>query len=160
MGSNFTYPVYDTSDGNMKMFCIVWMTHLCKIWVYFPNLHLQMSLSFSFSFPPSATIYFYPQTFSRPLGLCVWRILLLTNRTQVCISAPVFARVLLTAGLRVICPVKPRPSRLIDRSFSHSDHELLSLSKLIQQSLKQQSQLQQKQNRQGWTNGKRRWDLF
>lgn len=133
------------------------MNHLCKRWVYFPNLHLQMSLSFSLV-PSICHVYFYPQTFSRPLGLCVWRVLLLTNHTQICISAPVFARALLTAGLRFVCPVKPRPSRLIDRSFSHSEHELLSLSKLTQESLKQRSQLQQRQNGQGWT--KRRWDIF
>ncbi len=63
------------------MYCIG-MIHLYKRWVYFPNLHLlkSLSLSLSLSFPPSATVYFYPQTFSRPLARCVWKVLLLTNR--------------------------------------------------------------------------------
>lgn len=122
------------------------MTHLCKRWVYFPNLHLSKSLSLSFSSPPSATVYFYPQTFSRPLGLCVRRVLLLTNRS--CSGAGMHFRSCF-CSCAVNCRTafhlsrKAPPLAVIDRSCSHSDHELLGLSKLRRQSLKQQSQLQQ-----------------
>lgn len=120
---------------NVKVHCIVGMTRLCKRWVYFPNLHLSKSLSLSFSSPPSATVYFYPQTFSRPLGLCVRRVLLLTNHG--CSGAGMHFRSCF-CSCAVNCRTafhlsrKAPPLAVIDRSCSHSDHELLGLSKLIQ----------------------------
>lgn len=132
------------------------MTHLCKRWVYFPNLHLQMSL---FLF------------LSRSLHLP--RLFLSADIQQairtVCLEGPAFNKSDTGMHFRsCFC------SRVVNcRTAFHLSGKAppLTLDWQELQPLRARatepvqthagrSQLQQKQNGQGWSNGKCRWDLF